>query len=427
MIEFNLKFKVPADVTTTDARTFYWPPAGRGSFSTSLSPRLGTLGPVSKLNADFARVAVMVYAADRSVLRAVGSVNWTSRDLALTIPVSDPDAWNSIRDRLTEALRFLSGDNWDLTFTKARMPKETSAKNRHPNVEQVVLLSGGADSAAGALRARTDDAEHILFSHYGGNGVGKKQREVAAEIRALVPDGAEQHHVQVGLRRRRTQPNGVRFRDEYSTRTRSMLFLALGLAVASINRVPLWIPENGFASLNPAMGADQLGSLSTKTTHPWFLTELDQILTSIDAQGTIANPFMHQTKGEMFTWVTGQVGKKKAGAFLSVTDSCGFTNRRFWHIPKDHHCGSCFGCLMRRASFTAAKLTDHSTYAADNPPDQHAAAVLHSASLMPSIRGFVARGVRVTDIAAMRLPAGYTAGMARDLCERGAAELSLLT
>lgn len=428
MSEFTLKFKVPDSLTNTEAgRTFYWPLEGRGSFSTSLTPRLSTLGPVDTLNADFARIAVMVYAADRSVLRAIGSVNWTSRALALTVPVSDPDAWNSIRDRLNEALRFLSGDNWDLTFTKARLPKEATAKNKHPEAERVVLLSGGADSAAGAFRARLDDAEHILFSHYGGNGIGKKQRDVAAEIRALVPDGAEQHHIQVGFRRRQAQPNEMRFKDEYSTRTRSLLFLALGLAVASINQVPLWIPENGFASLNPAMGADQLGSLSTKTTHPWFLTELDQMLTSINAQGTIENPFMHQTKGEMFAWVADQVGKQKAAGFLSVTDSCGFTNKRFWRIPKDHHCGTCFGCLMRRASFTAAKLTDHSTYAVDNPPNPRAAEVLNSASLLPSIRGFVARGIRVADVAAMRLPAGYTPGMARDLCERGTAELSVLT
>ncbi|MDN5757876.1 MAG: hypothetical protein L0H59_05000, partial [Tomitella sp.] len=106
MSEFTLKFKVPSGLTNADAgSTFYWPLEGRGSFATSLTPRLNTLGPVGTLNADFARIAVMVYAADRSVLRAVGSVIWTSRARALSIPGSDPDAWNSIRDRLTEALR----------------------------------------------------------------------------------------------------------------------------------------------------------------------------------------------------------------------------------------------------------------------------------------------------------------------------------
>ncbi len=428
MSDFTLRFKVPASISDAQARsTFYWPPTGVGSFYTSLTPRLGALGPVNPLNADFARLAVAVYGADRSVLRAVGSVNWTSRNFALSIPVSDPEAWAGISDRLTNLLWFLSGDSWSLSFTKVRAPREKTADNKHPNAARVVLLSGGADSGAGALRARLEGSEHILFSHYGGNGIGQRQRDVAAAIRSLRPDGSEQHHIQVGFRRRRAQPNGLRFKDEHSTRTRSLLFLALGLAVASVNQVPLWIPENGFASLNPAMGADQFGSISTKTTHPWFLSELDELLSGIGAQGSIENPFMHQTKGEMFAWVADQVGKREAAKFLSGTDSCGFTNKRFWRIPKDHHCGTCFGCLMRRASFASAKLNDHSTYAIDNPPSQRAVEVLNSASLLPSIRGFVARGIGVSDIAAMRLPSGYTPGMARDLCERGTSELGLLT
>lgn len=427
MNDFALKFKVP-DTVSDDAarRDFYWPPAGGGSYVTTLTPRLGTLGPVSALNADFARLAVLIYSADRSVLRAVGSVNWTSRNFSLTVPVSDPDAWTSMVDRLTHLLWFLSGDNWVIKFTKSLLPAEKVASNQHPDVERVVLLSGGADSGCGALRARLEAPEHILFSHFGGNGVGPKQRDVAERIRTVVPDGSTQHHVQVGFRRRAAQPNGLVFKKEHSTRTRSLLFLALGLAVASVNEVPLWIPENGFASLNPAMGADQLGSVSTKTTHPWFLDELESILLAVGAQGSIENPFMHETKGEMFSWVASQLGDAEASAFLSETDSCGFTNKRFWRIPRAQHCGTCFGCLMRRASFAAANLSDHSTYAVDSPPSVRAGEVLAAASLKPSIRGHVARGVRVSDIAAMRLPSGYTPGMARDLCVRGTAELALL-
>ena len=56
--------------------------------------------------------------------------------------------------------------------------------------------------------------------------------------------------------------------------TRSFLFLAFGLAIASMEELPLWIPENGFASLNLPLTADQRGSLSTRTTHPLFLEQL---------------------------------------------------------------------------------------------------------------------------------------------------------
>lgn len=427
MTDFSLRFKVPAELTKAVARrTFYWPADGPGSFSTKLKPRFGALGPVTSLNADFARIAVMVYAADRSVVRAAGTVNWTARDYHLTIPVSDPDAWTAVHDRLVRTLAFLSGDAWAITFTKAPIPKEAVAENQYPSAQRVVLLSGGADSAAGALLARNLPEDHVLVSHFGANGVGPIQRRVAQAITDLIPDGSNQQHCQIGFARMQSQPDGTKFANEPSTRTRSLLFLALGLCVASVNAVPLWIPENGFASLNPAMGADQFGSISTRTTHPWFLSEVQGVLTDIGAQGRIENPFVQQTKGEMFTDVTGRLGADSASTFLSSTDSCGFTNKRFWAVEKSHHCGTCFGCLLRRASFKAAGLDDKSVYAVDNPPNAEAAAVLQLNSLLPSIRSYVGRGVTTADIASIRLPTGYSPSAARDLCVRGSDELKLL-
>lgn len=427
MTDFTLRFKVPGELAEDVARrTFYWPADGPGSFSTKLKPRFGALGPVTALNADFARIAVMVYAADRSVVRAAGTVNWTARDYHLTVPVSDPEAWAAVHDRLVRTLAFLSGDAWTITFTKAAIPKETAAENQYPSAERVVLLSGGADSAVGALLARTLPKDHVLMSHYGGNGIGPIQRLVAKAITDLIPDGSSQQHCQVGFSRMRYQPDGTKFANEPSTRTRSLLFLALGLCVASVNGVPLWIPENGFASLNPAMGADQFGSISTRTTHPWFLSEVHGILTDIGAEGHIENPFAQQTKGEMFTEVAARLGSDLASAFLSSTDSCGFTNKRFWGIEKSHHCGTCFGCLLRRASFEAAGLDDSTVYAVDNPPNAKAAAVLQLNSLLPSIRSYVGRGITTSDIASIRLPTGYSPSAARDLCVRGSNELRLL-
>lgn len=428
MNDFTLKFTVPANLTDKEAaRTFYLPADGaQGSFETALTPRLGTLGPVNPLNADLARLALLVWAADRSVLRAKGSVNWTARDMSLTVPVSDPTTWTSLVPELEELLGFLSGDHWTLVFKRTRFPKETAAENQHPTAERVVLLSGGADSATGALLARTLPEEHLLLSHHGGNGIKPVQTAVAKRIRELVPKGSTQSHIQLYLARRQGQPNGYEFKSEPSTRTRSLLFLALGLATASVNDIPLWIPENGFASLNPAMGADQLGSVSTKTTHPWFLSELSSIAQRAGAHHLIVNPFADQTKGEIFQWVASNVGAANASKLLSLTDSCGFTGRWHFGIGKDTHCGVCFGCLMRRASFKAAKLKDRSAYASDDPPTPNAASTLAARTLMPSLRAFVARGVTVYDVATMRLPAGYAPSAAYNLCQRGVAEMSHL-
>jgi hypothetical protein len=81
---------------------------------------------------------------------------------------------------------------------------------------------------------------------------------------------------------------------------------------------------------------------------------------------------------------------------------------------------------MRRASFAAARIKDRSSYAADNPPNDRGANAFNKRTLMPSLEAFVARGVDFIDIATMRLPAGYSASAAYDLCQRGVAELSEL-
>jgi hypothetical protein len=128
----------------------------------------------------------------------------------------------------------------------------------------------------------------------------------------------------------------------------------------------------------------------------------------------------------MFRWTAGTVGEAKASKFLRLTDSCGFTSKWRFGVAKDVHCGVCFGCLMRRASFAAGGIKDRSSYAADNPPNTRAANALTKRTLMPSLEAFVARGVGLADIAAMRLPGGYSAGAAYELCQRGLAELSEL-
>jgi hypothetical protein len=428
MAQFDLRFQVPSVLTAESAkRTFYWPTAGAGTFNTSLGPRLGKLGPVRRENIELFRLAAMVYAADRSVPRRVGSVNWTQRTIALSVPVHEPALWNAIATQLQQLLDFLSGDRWTLRFRTARIPREDIAPNRFPEVQRVVLMSGGADSATGAFLARTRPEPHLLVSHVGATSISPIQRDVAGRIRDLRPDGGTQQHAQIRFTRRQSQPGGYRFKNENTTRTRSFLFLALGLALASVNEVELWIPENGFASLNPPLGPDQLGSLSTRTTHPWFLTELSRLVEAAGAWGMLSNPFSAQTKGEMFRSLADQVGDAPASELLSATNSCAFTNRRWLGVSATDHCGTCFGCLVRRASFAAAGLTDRSTYVIDAPPSEAAKSQLEKASILPSIRGFVARGIQVSDIAAMRLPDGYSAADARDLCVRGARELETLT
>ena len=43
----------------------------------------------------------------------------------------------------------------------------------------------------------------------------------------------------------------------------------------------------------------RLGSLSTRTTHPYFMGMLQSLLSKLDINISLVNPFQMQTKGEM--------------------------------------------------------------------------------------------------------------------------------
>lgn len=428
MHTFTMKFEIPEELTDAQARsTLFWAPDGAGSFVTPTGPRLGSLGPVRPANADLVRLAALVYAADRSVLRATGGANWSRRPIQLTVPVSDPAGWDQVRQQWESLLAFLSGDLWKLAFRTARLPGDPAGGYAYPGAEKVVLLSGGADSAVGALLSQHElgSSRQLLFSHSGATNIAPRQCEIAQQISALTGTSEPLHH-QIRFSRRALQPDGSAFPDERSTRTRSLLFIAFGLALASIEEVELHIPENGFASLNVPLGADQRGSLSTRTTHPYFLGELSRLAAAAGAHALVINPMSAMTKGEMFTSVAEIIGKKAASAFLSRSHSCGHTGHRSHGYPVMSHCGVCFGCLLRRASFKASKIKDQTVYLSDQDDDR-LTAYLRDKSMRTSLEAFLTRGLRTADLLTLNLPAGYPLSEARSLIERGRHELETIT
>lgn len=429
MPRFALRLAAADEISHEEAATsFYWLADQRSSFTPGIGPSLGVLGDVPPLNVDFARIALTVFAADRSVTRERGGSNWNQREFELEIPVSDASAWQAVAGELAVVIGFLSGDRWTLTFTEAEAPVEAV---RLPDLttspKRVVLLSGGADSAVGGLYSRSllaADEQHILLSHFSNTMLAPIQQHVAAEIERLVP-GSAQQHVVAHLGRREKRIDGSAYPTEPSSRSRSLLFLALGLAVASIYGVPLWIPENGFASINPPLGPERLGSLSTRTTHPAFLEDLSSVLTEVGAHAAIENPFRAATKGEMYQKVVDLVKGKEASAFLSATHSCGLTGQRAHHISPEVPCGICFGCVLRRASFAASGVTDATTYIAPST-DPAVQKWLDSKSVEQQVRNFVRRGVKARDLATLSLPQSYSLRDALDLCQRGINELRSL-
>ena len=426
MAEYRLRLSAPARLSRAEAqRTLLWASEDRTSFVTRFGPSLRELGDIPRPNIEFVRLAVAIVAADRSTPRRAFGSNWSQRDIEVTIPVFNPDRWEAISDRLVVLIGFLSGDNWQLRFVRARSPNER-IRTRDGPTSQVVLLSGGADSAIGALHARHALGMHpcTLVSHIGATNISPIQKDIAGRLETLI-DGGPQQHIQIPLVRGSKRVDGTCFPKEDTMRSRSLLFLALGLAVASIDQVELLVPENGFASLNPPLGPDQRGSLSTRTTHPAFLAGLRDLLPEAGVHASLHNPLDRLTKGETFRQAADLVGNDAASKFLSSTHSCAHTGHCSFGLPVTSQCGVCFGCLVRRSAFLAAGLHDGTDYLImlDRPD---LSSYLADKSMERSMQEFLERGVRSADIAILSLPSSYAGRAALDICSRASDELRLL-
>lgn len=83
-------------------------------------------------------------------------------------------------------------------------------------------------------------------------------------------------------------------KNEISTRARSIIFYGFAaLAVSVVNSsepINLYVPENGFISLNMPLSPARIGSLSTKTTHPVFLRKLQQLFEALNINAKFGFP-----------------------------------------------------------------------------------------------------------------------------------------
>ncbi|RPE76010.1 MULTISPECIES: hypothetical protein [unclassified Frondihabitans] len=424
MFEFELSVTPVAALAANEDHVFRW--NGNSSTSTiasNIGPLLGDFGPVRDRNIDFVRIASGVLAADRSAPRSGSLSRWNQREISLTVEVTEVDPWKEVGTDLEALLGFLTGDTWHLGFRRGEATPEQVGRVGI-DADRVVLLSGGADSAVGgllsALELGKSSKKHVLVSHWSSSTLSPIQSRVANTIERLAP-GASSDHIKVHHSRSRTALTGKRYGTEHSTRSRSLLFISLGLAVASVNEVPLWIPENGYASINPPLSFSRRGSLSTKTTHPKFFQDLRAILERAGAHFDLMNPFADLTKGEMFSRVVGAVGMQQASEFLGDTTSCSHTGARSYGISPKVACGVCFGCVLRRASFHAANLTDPTTYLI--PADQKQVAWLEDKTVIPAMKDFLGEDFGVAQLARLQIPSNILLAQADKLVQRGRAEL----
>lgn len=312
---------------------------------------------------DLFYISLMVFYVDRKVKREDQDDAWT-RKIELYIPVKSEGKWEANKITLINALNFLTGDHWiihfrshipltedEVDYRKGRYWFRRSVKKIDTDI--FCMLSGGLDSFIGAINLLKEGKKPFFVSHYGGGkGVKKYQDDVVNSL-------SDQYGVnkKFFFRFYAAAQRGT----EDTTRSRSLMFFAHAIAIASgMNRhVNLYIPENGVISLNIPLTVMRLGSLSTRTTHPYFMSLLQKIITDLGLDITLINPFQFFTKGEMMTSCK---DKDYLNSQYKKTLSCSHPDLGRWSGEEAGHCGECLPCTIRKAAIKAANLEDSSCY-----------------------------------------------------------------
>ena len=318
----------------------------------------------SPIALDFFRLAGAVFCADKTIPRADTPDFWT-RDISLAIPVSDPDLWDGAADVLRRALSFLSGDRWHLEFSQDETDR-TKVETLVTGTDAVTLFSGGLDSLAGAVDLLEDGLCVTLVGHHDGSLTLTKQEELYRVLREHY--GEDRLSLRKLLLRpaprrvsqARPLPRGT---QENTTRARSLLFIAAGIAVADAlgPGLPLHVPENGFIGINVPISPARAGSLSTRTTHPLFLHLVGTLLEQLGLDHQISNPFRLMTKGEA---LVASSAATLLGELVPTSVSCSHPEAARWRKRPQGNCGYCYPCLIRRAALHRFG-TDGTQYAWD--------------------------------------------------------------
>ncbi|WP_288129861.1 Qat anti-phage system QueC-like protein QatC [Microbulbifer sp.] len=319
---------------------------------------------------DLVTIATAVTAAETFERREDAADAW-SRVMHLHIPVTDEITWNKLSNRLGSTLHFLTGDQWEFKFSKTtlQVPKPIISKkskarlNSLKGLNSVCLFSGGLDSAVGAIDILNGKSQYkpLLLSHaYRGDGV--KQSDIKKLLNSNY--GELSYSISPRLMTR------LKGKTDVTMRGRSFNFLAMAvLGISALRNAngdnsisTIIVPENGYISINPPLTRRRIGSHSTRTTHPYFLSRLEELLEDAGFHVKFVNPYQFKTKGEMLAECVDQASIAKA---VPLSVSCSH-----WH-RKHMQCGHCVPCLIRRSSIHHAGFSKDAKYVSQDLTSVH--------------------------------------------------------
>lgn len=336
---------------------------GERSLDHGIGQALGDLAKLgiypSEIGLDVLVLAAHVHAADTRISRKSESQDGWTREIRLSVPVSDPDRWTAVAPTFVRMLNFLTGDKWSLEF-RARPRRFATITPQRPihlisyPFDDLALFSGGLDSLIGAIDS-IEAGQTPLFISHAGDGT-------TSDAQSRIFEGLKTHyHSRAFGRGRLWMTFAKRFirssTSENTTRGRSFLFFAFGIFAGSGFDPPftLKVPENGLIAVNVPLDPLRLGALSTRTTHPFYIARWNDALQELGVRGRIENPYWDKTKGEM---VAACANSALLRDLIPLSLSCASPTKGRWQGFSAQHCGYCLPCLIRRAALVAGLRPD---------------------------------------------------------------------
>ena len=325
--------------------------------------------PPTETAIDLGLLAAAVTASDTRISRTTESQDSWTREVDIYLPVQNPDIWEKASALIVRMLNFLTGDRWRVFFRERHKeyPKllKSQRKQAKSQVDCLCLLSGGLDSFIGAIDLLSVGARPLFVSHYWDISTSS-QVTCLKRLGDAFGDISNRHiRVRVGF------PNDliVDSNVEDTNRSRSFLFFALAaIAGSGLGKfLAVYVPENGFISLNVPLDPLRIGAWSTRTTHPFYMARWVDLTRHLELPIRWDNPYRFLTKGEMLSQCQDVSFLKRN---LRETISCSSYSKSRWSEDSLRQCGYCFPCLIRRGAVTDAFGNDPTPYTIQNLEDR---------------------------------------------------------
>ena len=321
--------------------------------------------PLSSLQVDLLWLGLAVYFADRFAPRRPywlnASPHWR-RSIRVAIPVSHYGQWLAVKSQLEEILAFLTEDDWEIDARPGRQQTNCESQQWWKHAEtpiggRLALFSGGLDSLAGVLdQLGTSAHPWTLISGQTNTRMKAKQQDCVMSVRQRFPEQVAWLPVEYGMKLK-LDASAM----EPTQRTRTFIHVILGVVAAlSSSACELHLFENGIGGFNLPVDYSQLGSQTSRGTHPAFLNRMTGLVEKVfDTPFRIMNPYLFMTKGQMCSSASVQ----RNSDLVNLTFSCDrFPN----YTRKEYQCGVCSSCLLRRVSTHAAQINEPaSSYSTD--------------------------------------------------------------